>query len=203
MRVVGLTGGIGTGKSTVAAMLRELGATVIDADEATRAVQARGTEGLLRLAQEFGPAILDPDGELDRSRLAEIAFKDPEARRRLNGIVHPLVRQWMAERQQEAVERGDAVVVLDIPLLFESRGANPFETVVLVYAPEDLQVRRLVELRGMTEEQALARIAAQTPIDEKRRLATHVIENTGSMQQLRDQVRQVWAEISSDDADSS
>ena len=203
MRVVGLTGGIGTGKSTVAAMLRELGATVIDADEATRAVQARGTEGLLRLAQEFGPAILDPDGELDRSRLAEIAFKDPEARRRLNGIVHPLVRQWMAERQQEAVERGDAVVVLDIPLLFESRGANPFETVVLVYAPEELQVRRLVELRGMTEEQALARIAAQTPIDEKRRLATHVIENTGSMQQLRDQVRQVWAELSSDDAGSS
>ena len=203
MRVVGLTGGIGTGKSTVAAMLRELGATVIDADEATRAVQARGTEGLHRLSQEFGPAILDPDGELDRSRLAEIAFKDPEARRRLNGIVHPLVRQWMAERQREAFERGDAVVVLDIPLLFESRGANAFETVVLVYAPEELQLRRLVELRGMTEEQALARIAAQTPIDEKRRLATHVIENTGSMQQLRDQVRQVWAEISSDGAGSS
>lgn len=203
MRVVGLTGGIGTGKSTVAAMLRELGATVIDADEATRAVQARGTEGLHRLAQEFGPAILGPDGELDRSRLAEIAFKDPAARRRLNGIVHPLVRQWMAERQREAFERGDAVVVLDIPLLFESRGANAFETVVLVYAPEELQVRRLVELRGMTEEQALARIAAQTPIDEKRRLATHVIENTGSMQQLRDQVRQVWAEISSDGAGSS
>lgn len=203
MRVVGLTGGIGTGKSTVAAMLRELGATVIDADEATRAVQARGTEGLHRLAQEFGPAILGPDGELDRSRLAEIAFKDPAARRRLNGIVHPLVRQWMAERQREAFERGDAVVVLDIPLLFESRGANAFETVVLVYAPEELQLRRLVELRGMTEEQALARIAAQTPIDEKRRLATHVIENTGSMQQLRDQVRQVWAEISSDGAGSS
>jgi dephospho-CoA kinase len=203
MRVVGLTGGIGTGKSTVAAMLRELGATVIDADEATRAVQARGTEGLHRLAQEFGPAILGPDGELNRSRLAEIAFADPDARRRLNGIVHPLVRQWMAERQQEAFERGDAVVVLDIPLLFESRGANAFETVVLVYAPEELQVRRLVELRGMTEEQALARIAAQTPIEEKRRLATHVIENTGSLQQLRDQVRQVWVEISSDDARSS
>lgn len=203
MRVVGLTGGIGTGKSTVAAMLRELGATVIDADEATRAVQARGTEGLHRLAQEFGPAILGPDGELDRGRLAEIAFKDAEARRRLNGIVHPLVRQWMAERQQEALERGDAVVVLDIPLLFESRGADAFETVVLVYAPEELQVRRLVELRGMTEEQALPRIEAQTPIEEKRRMATHVIENTGSLKQLRDQVRQVWAEISSDDAGGS
>src|SRR5215471_8818204 len=129
MNVVGLTGGIATGKSTVAAMLRQLGATVIDADEATRAVEARGTEGLRLLAQEFGPGIITPDGDLDRGRLAEIAFKDP------------LVRQWMAERQHEAFQRGDPVVVLDIPLLFESRGAGAFETVVLVYAPEDLQVR--------------------------------------------------------------
>src|SRR5215472_9820217 len=107
MRVVGLTGGIATGKSTVSTMLRSLGATVIDADEATRAVQAPGTEGLRRLAQEFGPAILTAGGELDRSRLAEIAFRDPDARRQLNGIIHPLVRQWMAERQQEAADRGD------------------------------------------------------------------------------------------------
>src|SRR5215510_4242522 len=169
MRVVGLTGGIATGKSTVAAMLRRLGATVIDADEATRAVQARGTEGLQRLAQEFGPGIITPDGDLDRARLAEIAFNDPDARRRLNGIVHPLVRQWMAERQQEAAERGDQVVVLDIPLLFD--------------------------LRGMTAQQARARIAAQMPIEEKRRLATRVIENTGTMARLQAQVERVWAEI--------
>jgi dephospho-CoA kinase len=195
MNIVGLTGGIATGKSTVAAMLRQLGATVIDADEATRAVEARGTEGLRLLAQEFGPGIITPDGDLDRGRLAEIAFMDPEARERLNGIVHPLVRQWMAERQQEAVQRGDPVVVLDIPLLFESRGAGAFETVVLVYAPEDLQVRRLVELRGMPEAQARARIAAQIPIEDKRRMATHVIENTGGMDDLQAQVEQLWVEI--------
>jgi dephospho-CoA kinase len=168
---------------------------VIDADEATRAVQARGTDGLSRLAQEFGPSIVTPAGDLDRSRMADIAFKDPDARQRLNAIVHPLVRQWMAERQQEAVERGDDLVVMDIPLLFESRGAGAFETTILIYAPEELQLQRLMELRGMTEEQARERIAAQMPIEDKRRLATHVIENAGSMEDLRGKVRQVLAEI--------
>ena len=176
-------------------MLRRLGATVIDADEATRAVQAPATEGLRRLAQEFGPTIVTADGELDRARLAEIAFNDPDARRRLNAIVHPLVREWMARRQEEAAERGDQIVVLDIPLLFESRGAGAFEDVLLVYAPEDLQIRRLVELRGMTTEQARARVAAQMPIEEKRRLATHVIDNTGSPEALRPQVERLWAEL--------
>src|SRR4030081_3107633 len=98
MKVVGLTGGIGTGKSTVSGLLRQMGATVIDADEATRAVQARGTDGLRRLVDEFGPDVLTPDGDLDRARLADVAFRDPEARRRLNAIVHPLVGQWMAAR---------------------------------------------------------------------------------------------------------
>jgi dephospho-CoA kinase len=196
MRTVGLTGGIGTGKSTVAAMLRELGATVIDADEATRAVQSRGSDGLRQLVAEFGDGILTPDGDLDRARLADVVFGDPEARRRLNGIVHPLVRQWMAERQQEAVERGDPVVVLDIPLLFEARGAGAFETVLLVYAPDEVALRRLVELRGMSVEQARARMAAQLPIEEKRALATHVIENTGGRDELRRQVVRVWAELS-------
>lgn len=195
MRIVGLTGGIGTGKSTVSRMLRELGATVIDADEATRAVQAPGSEGLRQLVAGFGEGILTPEGHLDRARLADVAFGDEAARQRLNGIVHPLVQQWMAERQREAVERGDPVVVLDIPLLFESRGTGAFETVILVYAPEDVQVRRLVELRGMTEAQARARMAAQMPIDEKRALATHVIQNTGSLAALRGEVERVWAEI--------
>lgn len=158
-------------------------------------MQAPGTEGLRRLAQEFGPTIVTADGELDRARLADIAFNDPDARRRLNAIVHPLVREWMARRQQEAAERGDQVVVLDIPLLFESRGAGMFEDVLLIYAPEELQIRRLVELRGMTTEQARARVAAQMPIEEKRKLATHVVENTGTMTQLQAQVDRVWAGI--------
>jgi dephospho-CoA kinase len=195
VRIVGLTGGIGTGKSTVSGMLRELGATVIDADEATRTVQAPGSEGLRQLVEAFGPGIQAPSGELDRAALAEIAFRDPAARERLNGIVHPLVRAEMAQRQAEAAERGDPVVVLDIPLLFEARGAGAFETVLLVYAPEELQLRRLVELRGMTPEQARARVAAQMPIEEKRRLATHVIDNTGDLDSLRAQVERVWAEI--------
>jgi dephospho-CoA kinase len=196
MRVVGLTGGIGTGKSTVAAILRELGATVIDADEATRAVQERGSDGLRRLVAEFGEDILTPAGDLDRARLGDLVFRDSEARRRLNGIVHPLVRQWMAERQREAMERGDPLVVMDIPLLFEARGAGAFDTVLLVYAPDELALRRLVELRGMSEEQARARIAAQLPIEEKRRLATHVIDNTGSPDELRRRVERLWAELS-------
>ena len=195
MRIVGLTGGIGTGKSTVSAMLRELGATVIDADEATRAVQARGTEGLRLLVEEFGPGILTPGGDLDRAGLAAVAFRDPDARKRLNEIVHPLVRRWMADRQREAVERGDPFVVLDIPLLFEARSAGAFETVILVYAPEELQVRRMVELRGMAEDQVRARIAAQMPIEDKRALATHVIENTTSLADLRERVERTWSEI--------
>jgi len=196
VKVVGLTGGIGTGKSTVSNILRRMGATVIDADEATRAVQARGSEGLRQLVEAFGPDILTPDGDLDRARLADIAFAGEEARQRLNDIVHPLVRQWMAERQQEAVERDDPVVVLDIPLLFEARGAGAFETTVLVYAPEDVQLDRLVRLRGMGEEQARARLAAQMPIEEKRHLATHVIENTGSLDELEQAVARVWAQLS-------
>jgi dephospho-CoA kinase len=195
MRVVGLTGGIGSGKSTVAEMLRELGATVIDADEGTRAVQARESEGLGRMVEEFGVGILTPAGDLDRPRLAEVVFHDPEKRKRLNEIVHPLVRHWMAERQREAMERGDAVVVMDIPLLFEARGSGAFETVVLVYAPEQLQMLRLMELRGLSAEQARARIAAQMPIEEKRRLASHVIQNTGTMADLRREVERVWHEL--------
>jgi dephospho-CoA kinase len=195
VRTVGLTGGIGTGKSTVSAILRELGATVIDADEATRAVQAPGSEGLRQIVEAFGPGILGPGGELDRSALADIAFRDPAPRERLNAIVHPLVRRWMAERAAEAAERGDPVAVMDIPLLFEARGAGAFETVLLVYAPEELQLRRLVELRGMTPDQARARIAAQMPIEEKRRMATHVIDNTGDLEALRARVERVWAEI--------
>ena len=190
-----MTGGIGTGKSTVSAMLRELGATVIDADEAARAVQARGTEGLRRLVEAFGPGILTPEGDLDRPRLAAIAFKDPEARARLNAIVHPLVRVWMAERQREAFERGDPVVVLDIPLLYEARGDGAFDTVILVYAPEHLQVRRLVEQRGIPEQDVRDRMAAQMPIEEKRQRTRHVIDNTGSLEALRAEVERVWREV--------
>jgi dephospho-CoA kinase len=195
MRLIGLTGGIGTGKSSVAGFLRELGVTVIDADEGTRAVQAPGSEGLRLLADAFGEEILTPEGALDRPRLAAIAFADPKARQRLNEIVHPLVRRWMAERQREAALRGDPLVVLDVPLLFETRGPDGLDAVILVYAPEELQLKRLTELRGMDERAARQRIAAQMPIDEKRRLASHVILNTGTLDQLRAETERTWADV--------
>ncbi len=198
MKVIGLTGGIGTGKSTVAGMLRQLGATVIDADRATREVQARGSEGLRRIVEEFGPETLKPDGELDRERLGALVFRDREARERLNRIVHPLVRTWMAKRLAEAHERGDRVAVLDIPLLFETRGTAGLDSVILVYAPEEVQLHRLVHLRGMTEDQARERIAAQLPIEEKRRMADHVILNTGTMDDLRAEVQRVWQAVTAD-----
>lgn len=195
MRLIGLTGGIATGKSTVSAMLRARGVTVVDADEATRAVQAPGSEGLRRIAEEFGPEIIRPDGQLDRGRLAAMVFADEQKRARLNAVVHPLVRAWMAERAKEAEERGEELVVFDVPLLYESRGDPGFEAVILVYAPEELQLRRLLELRRMSEEEAWARIRAQMPIEEKRRLATFVIDNTGSLEQLEAETERVWAEV--------
>lgn len=196
MEVVALTGGVGSGKSTVAGMLRELGATVIDADEAARAVVEPGTPGFLQIRDAFGERYVRA-GRLDRAALAELVFHDPEALRRLNEITHPLVRQWMAERQQEAEARGEERVVLDIPLLFENGLQDAFATILLVYAPPDLQLRRLVEGRGFTDEDARARIAAQLPMAEKRGRATYVIDNSGSPAETRRQVEEIWSRISS------
>ena len=194
MRLIGLTGGIGTGKSTVAAMLRELGATVIDADEAARAVVEPGTEGLARVVEAFGAEVLQADGRLDRARLAAIVFADPERRAALNAITHPLVGGWMAERTAEAAERGEAVVVHDIPLLFENRRQDLFERVLLVYAPDAVALERLVA-RGLSEADARARMAAQMPIEEKRRLAAVVIDNSDGLEATRAQVESAWTEI--------
>lgn len=168
---------------------------MVDADEATRAVQARGSEGLGRLVEQFGQGILTADGDLDRARLAAIAFADGTKLERLNAIVHPLVRKWMAARTGEAAARGEKIVVLDVPLLYESRGDAAFDAVVLVYAPEEVALQRLVDQRGMTEAEARARTAAQLPIEEKLRRARFVIDNSGSREHLRDEVDRVWAEL--------
>ena len=196
MEVVALTGGVGSGKSTVAGMLRDLGATVIDADEAARAVVEPETPGFEAVREAFGDAYVK-EGRLDRAALAELVFNDKDALQRLNGITHPLVRQWMAERQQEAEARGEPRVVLDIPLLFENGLQDAFATILLVYAPPETQLRRLVEGRGFAEADARARIAAQLPMDEKRSRATHVIDNSGSVADTRRQVEAAWREISS------
>ena len=197
MKLIGLTGGVGSGKSTVATMLRELGAVVVDADEASHAVYEPGTPGFETVVGEFGDYYVS-DGHIDRQRLGELIFKDAASRRRLNAIVHPLVRDWMAARTAEAAEQGADVVVQDVPLLFEN-GLDPlFSSVVLVYVPEEMQLARLVEGRGFTPERARAVIATQVPIEEKRRRAHIVIDNSGTPEQTRGQVEQLWARLGDD-----
>lgn len=194
MNLVGLTGGVGSGKSTVAAMLRELGAEVVDADEATHAVYEPSSPGYDAVVREFGPDFVR-DGGIDRPKLGDLVFRDADARRRLNAIVHPLVREWMAKRTAEAVERGADVVVQDVPLLFENSLEKLFSSVVLVYVPEELQIERLVAGRSFTPERARAVIAAQMPIEAKRGLAQHVINNSGSLDDTRAQVTAVWKQL--------
>ncbi|HYT13564.1 MAG TPA: dephospho-CoA kinase [Candidatus Nitrosopolaris sp.] len=194
MKLVGLTGGAGSGKSTVAGMLRDLGAAVVDADEATHAVYEPGTRGFDTVIQEFGKDYVK-EGRIDRKRLGQLVFGDAGARRRLNDIVHPLVREWMAQRTAEAVERGAAVVVQDVPLLFENSLERFFSSVVLVYVPEEVQVERLTSGRGFTREQAHAVIGAQLPIEEKRGRAHHVINNSGPLEETRAQVAAVWKQL--------
>lgn len=189
-RLIGLTGGIGTGKSTVSGMLRALGATVIDADEGARAVVEPGTPGQRAVVEEFGQGVVDADGGLDRAALAEIVFKDPARRARLNAITHPLVREWMAERTAAAT----GVVVHDVPLLFENGLGPAYERTVLVYAPDAVALERLVA-RGLSEEQARARMAAQMPLDEKRTLADVVIDNSDGLRETERQVRELWASL--------
>jgi dephospho-CoA kinase len=194
VHVIGLTGGIGSGKSTVAQFLRELGATVIDADEGARAAVEPGTTGFERVVAEFGEEFVT-DGKIDRARLAELVFEqDPDARRRLNSIVWPLVREWMAERQRDAQERGESVVVLEVPLLFEGGLHATMDAVIVVYIPSQLEVRRLME-KGYTEEQARARMSAQLSLEEKARQADYVIDNSGTREETKDRTAGVWREI--------
>lgn len=193
MDLIGLSGGIGSGKSTVSGFLRELGAHIVDADEAARAVVEPGTPGFDAVVAEFGTAMVR-EGRLDRSRLAETVFHDRGALERLNAIVHPLVREWTAARLLEAAAAGETIVVQDIPLLFENNYEPLFKATVLVYVPQPLQVERLVA-RGLAEADARARIANQLPIDEKRARATYLIDNSGSREETRAQTERVWTEI--------
>ncbi|MCL2542902.1 MAG: dephospho-CoA kinase [Nocardioidaceae bacterium] len=191
---VGLTGGIASGKSTVAATLVELGAVVIDADKLAREVVAKGTPGLAEVVEAFGPEVLTPDGELDRPRLGSIVFGDPARLKVLEGITHPRVFELYVER--EAAAPPDAIVVHDIPLLVESGRASEFDAVIVVDAPEELQVERMVRDRGMSEADARARIAAQAGREQRRAVATYLIENTGTREDLRERVTEVFAELS-------
>ena len=190
---VGLTGGVASGKSTVSAMLRDLGAVVIDADLLAREVVAPGTDGLAEIVAAFGEQILTPGGELDRPALGAIVFADEEARRKLEAIIHPRVRERGAQLEAEAGP--DAVVVHDIPLLAETGQASTFDAVVVVDVPVETQVERMVTLRGMGREEAEARIAAQASREQRREVATYLVENTGTLEDLRDRVTEVFESL--------
>ncbi|MGW1977827.1 dephospho-CoA kinase [Streptomyces sp. NPDC001889] len=193
MLSVGLTGGIGAGKSEVSRLLESYGAVLIDADRIAREVVEPGTPGLAAVVAAFGESVLAPDGTLDRPKLGAIVFADPDRLAALNAIVHPLV----GARSQE-LERAaglEAVVVHDVPLLTENALADRYDLVVVVDASVETQLDRLVGRRGMTESDARARMAAQATREQRRAIADLVIDNDGPLEQLEPQVRRVWAEL--------
>ena len=190
---VGLTGGVASGKSTVSALLAELGAVVIDADLLAREVVARGTDGLAEVVEVFGPEVLTGDGDLDRPALGAIVFADDDRRGALEAIIHPRVRARGAELEAGAAP--GAVVVHDIPLLAETGQADAFDAVIVVDVPTGVQVERMVGLRGMNREDADARIAAQASREERLAVATYVIDNTGTLEDLRQRVAEVFDEL--------
>ena len=190
--VLGLTGGIGSGKSTVADLLAERGAVIIDADRIVREIQQPGGLAYDGIVERFGAAVVAADGSLDRPALAAIVFNDEEARADLNRLTHPLVGVVMAERMAAQAET-DNVVVLDIPLLTaESKGKYPIAAVVVVDAPVDVAVGRLVALRSFSEDDARARVAAQITREERLALADFVVDNSGSLEALRTEVDRAW-----------
>jgi dephospho-CoA kinase len=189
---VGLTGGIGSGKSAVSARLAEHGAVVIDADRLAREVVAPGTPGLAAVAEEFGAGLIGPDGGLDRDALGRIVFADPAARRRLEGITHPLIRAETVRRFTGLP--ADAVVVHDIPLLVEAGMAGGYDLVVVVEAPRELRLDRLAG-RGLPRDQALARMASQADDAERRAVADVVVDNAGTLAQLRARVDALWLDM--------
>jgi dephospho-CoA kinase len=192
--LVGLTGGIGAGKSTVADLLAERGAVIVDADEVARAVVELGQPALEKLVERFGSGILDADGRLDRRALAKLAFVDDESRRDLEGITHPAINEEFGRRVAEAPS--DAIVVLDVPLLTESPQARArgYQTVIVVEAPRDVRLARL-EARGVDRADAEARMAAQAGDDERRKIATHVVDNSGDRASLERQIEEIWADL--------
>ncbi|MEU1046272.1 dephospho-CoA kinase [Streptomyces sp. NPDC005897] len=193
MLKVGLTGGIGAGKSEVSRLLVEHGAVLIDADRIAREVVAPGTPGLAAVVEAFGEDVLAADGSLDRPRLGSIVFADPEKLAVLNGIVHPLVGERSRALEETAAE--DAVVVHDVPLLTENGLAPLYDLVVVVDADPATQLDRLVRLRGMTEQDARARMAAQATREQRREIADVVVDNDVPLEELRRRVRDVWDEL--------
>ncbi|MGK4004825.1 dephospho-CoA kinase [Sorangium sp. So ce1036] len=191
----GLTGGLGSGKSTVAARFRAQGLPVIDADALAREVVARGTEGLAEVVRALGPEVLQPDGSLDRARVAAMVFSDPDRRRQLNAIVHPRIAALTAERAAAIEARGEPLACYEAALLVENRLADAFRPLVVVAVPEEIQVARAMARDGATEAQVRARLAAQLPLADKVALADYVIDNAGERAATERQADEVLASI--------
>jgi dephospho-CoA kinase len=196
MIVAGITGGIASGKSTVAGMFARNGARIVDADRIAREVVGRGMPAYADIIAHFGEAILQADREVDRSRLADIIFHDAAERQVLERIVHPRVREETA-RRLERIRREDAhaVVILDVPLLFESGMERGLQPVILVYVPEAVQVQRLMTRDGLSEAEAMARIGSQMPIEKKKERADLVIDNSGSLESTRLQTLKIYRQL--------
>lgn len=195
MRTVALTGGIACGKTTVANMLRDLGASVVDADAISRALTAPGGTALPAICEAFGDTVFHADGTLHRAKLADIVFADEAQRERLNALMHPIIRQKMAQEAEECRKRGADIVVLDVPLLFESHMQDMADIVACVRVPQAVQVSRLKDRDGMTREQAIARIQSQMPLDQKAALSDVVIDThrpLAAVQQTVSELYQGW-----------
>lgn len=193
--VIGLTGGIASGKSTVSNMLKDLGITVIDADIEARQVVEPGENAYQQIVKHFGRGILLDDGTINRAKLGEIIFNNKDEREVLNGIVHPAVRESMMEKKEVAVKRGEKLIVLDIPLLFESKLTDLVEKVILVYVDKEIQIQRLMKRNQYSESEAISRIQSQMPLNEKKQLADFIIDNNGSIQQTEKQLNIILSQL--------
>ena len=192
MRIIGLTGGIASGKTTVARMLAELGAIIVDADQISREAVMPGSAALAALVEEFGSDILLPDGTLDRARVARTVFHDPAARKRLEAILHPAIRQLADQKLTELRKVGTEVVLYVAPLLIEAGAVSRVDEIWVVHVDQATQISRLMSRDGLTEQEALQRIAAQMPMEEKRKYGKVVIENGQGIDQTAKQVKQIW-----------
>lgn len=195
MLLIGLTGNIGSGKSTVAQLLSERGATIVDADVLARRAVEQGTAAHAAIVERWGTSVLAPDGSIDRAALRRIVFSDQQELEQLNAIVHPEVERMRAALVEQARSRGDRVVVCDVPLLFERRMTEAFDRIVLVDAPRPVRLDRLVRERGLKETEAMAMIVAQMPAELKRARADFVIDNVGTLTQLDQRVSEVWSSL--------
>jgi dephospho-CoA kinase len=195
VKLIGITGGIATGKSTVTAMFRGLSAHVLDADEIAREVVASGTDGLAEIAARWPDAIA-PDGTLDRKRMGELIFRSPADRAALDAITHPRIQAAVIERTAALADAGNKVAFYDAALLIENRLHEALNGVVLVVVPHAVQLQRLMARNGLTQEAAETRIASQLPLEDKKRYATWIIDNSGTLDATRAQVEKVWQEVS-------